>query len=66
MVVGQVILEVGQQLGQLLGEVVGSGLAAVALERERGQRIGPGGAADPEVDPTRVQARPGSRTSRPP
>ena len=57
MVGGQRVVEVGEQLGQLLGEVVGGGLAAVALERERRQRVGAGGTSEPEVDPARVQRR---------
>ena len=56
MVLGQIILEVGQQLGQLLGEVIGGGLATVALEREHGQLIGAGRAAEREVDAPGVQA----------
>ena len=59
-VLGQAVLEVGEQLGELLREVVGRGLATVALERERRQRIGARGAADPEVDPSRDRARRGS------
>jgi hypothetical protein len=55
MVFRQVVIEVGQQLAQLLGEVVRGGLAAVALQRERGQRIGAGGPPDPQVDPPGVQ-----------
>ena len=54
-VLRKVVLEVGQQLGQLLWEVVGRGLAAVALQRERGQRVGAGGAAEAEVDPAGEQ-----------
>jgi hypothetical protein len=50
MVVGQAILEQPEQLGQLRGEVVGSGLAAVALQREGRHRIGAGRAPDGEVD----------------
>ncbi len=52
---GQAVVEVGQQLGELLGEVVGGGLAAVALERERRQRVGAGGASQSQVDPAREQ-----------
>jgi hypothetical protein len=55
MVFRQVVIEVGQQLAQLLGEVVRGGLAAVALQRERGERIGAGGPADSQVDPPGVQ-----------
>ena len=55
MILGQVVLEVGEQLGQLLGEVVGCGLAAVALERKGGQRIGAGGTSQAQVDPPREQ-----------
>ena len=49
-------LEVGEQLGELVGEVVRQGVGAVALERVRGHRVGPGRAADPEVDPPREEA----------
>ena len=56
MVLGEVVVEVREQLGQLLGEVVGRGLTAVALERERGHRVGAGGPAEAEVDPAREQA----------
>ncbi len=51
----QVVIEVGQQLRELLREVVGRGLAAVALQREGGQRIGAGRTADAEVDAPREQ-----------
>ena len=55
MVLGEVVFQVGQQLGELLGEIVGRGLAAVALQGERRQRVGAGGAAEAEVDPPRKQ-----------
>lgn len=42
------VVEVREQLRELLRKVVGSGLTAIALERERGQRIGARGAPDPE------------------
>ena len=51
MVVGEAVLEVGEQLRELVEEVVGRRLAAVALEHVRRDRIGAGRAADPEVDP---------------
>ena len=49
-VLGGQVLEVGEQLGELLGEVVGRRLAAVALQREGGQRVGARGAPEREVD----------------
>ena len=56
MVLGQAVVEVGEQLGELLGEVVGRGLAAVALQGEGRQRVGAGGAAEREVDAAGEQA----------
>ena len=55
MVGRQRVVEVGDQLDELVEEVVRSGLAAVALERVGRHRVGPGGAAEAEVDPSRVE-----------
>ena len=54
----QAAVVVREQLGELLREVVGRDLAPVALERVGGQRVGAGRAAEREVDPAGVQARP--------
>ena len=53
----QPVLQVGQQLGQLARKVVRHPLAAVALERVGGHRIGARRAAQRQVDPLGVQAR---------
>ena len=55
MIGGHTVFEIPEQLGELLGEVVGGRLATVALQREGGQLVGPGGAPEPEVDPSREQ-----------
>ena len=55
MLVGEVVLEVGEQLGELLGEVVWRHLAAVALERVHRLAIGARGAPDSEIDAVAVQ-----------
>ena len=55
-VVGEVVLEVREQLGELLREVVGRHLAAVALQRDHRLAVGAGRAADAEVDALAVQA----------
>ena len=55
---GQPVVEVSQQLGELLGEVIGRGLAPIALQGERRQRVGAGGAAEREVDAARETSRP--------
>ena len=56
MVDGQPLVEVPEQLLELLREVVGARLAAVALQGERGQRVGAGGAPEREVDASGEQA----------
>ena len=56
MVGGQAAVVVGEQLGELLREVVGRDVAAVALERVGGQRVGARRAAEREVDAAGEQA----------
>ena len=51
----QPVLEVGEQFGELRREVVGHHLAAVALQREGGDAVGPGSPADREIDAVREQ-----------
>jgi len=50
------VVDVRQQLGKLIGEVVWSGGSPIALQRESGQRIAAGRAADGEIDAVAVQA----------
>ena len=57
MVARQAVIQVSEQLDELLREVVGDRLTAVALERERRERIGSGGAAEGQVDASGEQAR---------
>jgi len=47
------VFEIPEQLAELLREIVGSGLAAVALQREGSGAIGARRAADAEVDAIR-------------
>ena len=55
MVGREAVLEVGEQLGDLVAVVLGEQLTAVALEREDRLRVGPGRAADAEVDAVAVK-----------
>ncbi len=59
MVGRHLVLEQREQLHELLRKVVGRGLAAVALERKRGELVGAGRAAEAQVDAIRAPARPG-------
>ena len=48
-------LQVGEELRDLIEVVLGQQLPPVALEREDRLHVGPGCAADPEVDPVAVE-----------
>ena len=49
---GSVLSRYAEQLGELLREVVRRGLPSIALQRVGGRRIGAGGAAEREIDPS--------------
>jgi len=50
MTAGETVPHVAEQLAELLRKIVGRWLTPIALQRERGERIGPRRAADAEID----------------
>jgi hypothetical protein len=49
------VLDIGQQLLELVTKVVRRHLTTIALQRQRGQRVGPGGSSQREIDAPREQ-----------